>query len=77
MRTRVISTALALVALTTLGACGRNDNRTDTAGAAGTNATSGGDISTQNTMGTPMDSTRAGTSTQSPTDTTKRTPTPP
>jgi ABC-type phosphate transport system substrate-binding protein len=86
MRTQVISAALALVALTTVGACGKKDadDRRDTA-AASTSTTSGGDIgatgaSTQSPMGTaPMDSTsRVSTQntmggTTSPTDTAKRT----
>jgi hypothetical protein len=66
MQTRVLSTALAFAALTTLGACSKKDNSADTAAAAATNATSSGDISTQNTMAAPMDSTHAGMSTQSP-----------
>jgi ABC-type glycerol-3-phosphate transport system substrate-binding protein len=79
MQSRVLSTALALAVLTTLGACSKKDNSADTAAGAAapaTNATSSGDISTQNTMAAPMDSTHAGMSTQSPLDSTKTKKTP-
>ena len=69
-KTRVLSTALALAAVTAVGACHKDtDDKPDTVAVPAATATSGGDISTQTAMPAPMDSTHAGMATGAATTT--------